>query len=104
MHENDGPKSSIDIYENQNQESMDFKETEEFHELDHHLEDQSSDNVKRNWQSVVQEELKDVIQFDDDNDFDLVDLDQDFGIDKINNVKPIMDLEGEKYQSSEIPS
>ena len=56
----------------------------------------SSSMLERNWQEVVQDELKDIIEFHGDNEQDNIDLDADFGIDKINNVKSVMNLENDK--------
>lgn len=94
-HENDSPKSSLETeftLEDDTIESLDAKASE-LSELNDHYDDDRSEVFERNWQAAVQEELKDVIQFNDSiNNFDSFDLDQDFGIDKINNVKSVMNL------------
>jgi len=106
-HENDNPKSSIETeftLEDDTIEAIEAKDHKPSDINDHH-DDEQADILERNWQAAVQEELKDVIQFNDGIDnFDSVDLDQDFGIDKINNVKAVMDLDSKKKSAEVIES
>ena len=98
-HENDNPKSSIETeftLEDDTIETLEAK-NHELSDINDHHDDEQADILERNWQAAVQEELKDVIQFNDNvNNIDSFDLDQDFGIDKINNVKAVMNLDSKK--------
>jgi cell pole-organizing protein PopZ len=96
-HEQDSPKSSrTEDTEGSITESIIINSVPTSNaELNKHQDDSNSNTLERNWQSAVQDELQEIIQFNDAKS-DSVDLDQGFGIDKINNVKPVMNLAGDK--------